>query len=612
MGDQFKRLEELVPGRDNVVAIIITNPDTAFSLLSTGYKTALLHNGFLLVFLLPDLSLEELIKPFENCDRERLVLQEVSSGKPARDILKLIKRVRPIVLGMAMDQVPGESRYLAGSVFDPILQRAPCPVYLIKAPTGWTPSGSTCALIPFEDDKNTHFAIETALSVNPDLTIKAVIVVPPEASPEDLSSRIKTFHEQTDKWQGNPRFKRAVLRGSNVQDTVLAEAEKHDFLLVGASKGIQLVRILFGEVRNTIITESTVPTILLREYQGKAGAALQTGWSFLDALIPTLSKEERVEAYRIIRRGGRPNRDFFAMIALSAGIASLGLVLNSAAVIIGAMLVAPLMSAIIGMGMAIIHGDMAFLRMTFTAALKGSLIAILTGFIFGLVNFHGDPTEQILQRTAPTILDLGVALISGVAAAYAICRKNVSNSLPGVAIAVALVPPLATVGTCLSIAYWGLAWGALKLFLSNLVAIVFASALVFVSFGFRPDFNTTTYAERINVFKKMFISSGLLVVAMLILLVVETTQGVMEASLSDEVEQELVKYITDLGLDAELENWEITTTRSGKARVDLELRSERQLTPNERIALQKRLKADIGKPVLLKIEILPKNNLKNE
>ncbi|MCP4452602.1 MAG: DUF389 domain-containing protein, partial [Planctomycetes bacterium] len=165
------------------------------------------------------------------------------------------------------------------------------------------------------------------------------------------------------------------------------------------------------------------------------------------------------------------------MIGLSAAIASLGLILDSGAIVIGAMLVAPLMSAIVGMGMAIIQGDLRFLLQTLRASLLGAAIAILTGFFFGLINFQDDTTHQILQRTEPSSLDLVVALISGVAAAYALCRNNVSNSLPGVAIAVALVPPLATVGVCLSIGLWGLAWGGFKLFLCNMVAIVFASAL---------------------------------------------------------------------------------------------------------------------------------------
>ena len=147
------------------------------------------------------------------------------------------------------------------------------------------------------------------------------------------------------------------------------------------------------------------------------------------------------------------------MIALFASIAALGLILNSVAVIIGAMLVAPLMSAIIGMGMAVVHGDFRFLLLTLRATLTGAGIAVLIGFIFGLINFSSETTAQILQRTDPSTLDLVVALISGVAAAYALCRKNVSNSLPGVAIAVALVPPLLrqSVSACL------LAPGALPL-----------------------------------------------------------------------------------------------------------------------------------------------------
>ena len=93
-----------------------------------------------------------------------------------------------------------------------------------------------------------------------------------------------------------------------------------------------------------------------------------------------MQSTDRTPDARQPRQGGRPNMDFYSMIALSASIASLGLILDSAAVIIGAMLVAPLMLAIIGMGMASIHGDLRFLRLITRATLLASGIAIITWY----------------------------------------------------------------------------------------------------------------------------------------------------------------------------------------------------------------------------------------
>lgn len=332
---------------------------------------------------------------------------------------------------------------------------------------------------------------------------------------------------------------------------------------------------------------------------------LSRGWSWFDNLLPTLTGEERVEAYRLIRRGGRPNRDFYSMIALSASIAALGLILDSAAVIIGAMLVAPLMSAIIGMGMAIIHGDFRFLMLTTRATLLGAGIAILMGFFFGLINFHGATTHQIMQRTDPSTLDLVIALISGIAAAYALCRKNVSNSLPGVAIAVALVPPLATVGVCMSIGFWSLAFGAFKLFLSNMVAIVFSSALVFASFGFRPKVDTLKSDRRLKVFQRAFGASGVLVVCMLVLLVTRTVHDVRKANFDDEVQVELTQYLNELNIESEVADWSITTTKKGVYRLAVHLESPKQISQQEVVVLERKLEESLNKPVELDLTVIP-------
>ena len=108
------------------------------------------------------------------------------------------------------------------------------------------------------------------------------------------------------------------------------------------------------------------------------------------------------------------------------------------------------------------------------------------------------------------MLDLLVATVSGVAAAYALCRTSVSAALPGVAIAVALVPPLATVGLFLGIRDPALAYGALLLFLTNLAGITVASGVVFTLFGFRPPFVEEKDLHRIKLFQRSFLAAGLL------------------------------------------------------------------------------------------------------
>lgn len=179
--------------------------------------------------------------------------------------------------------------------------------------------------------------------------------------------------------------------------------------------------------------------------------------------------------------------NYWAEIILSAGIATFGLVLNSPAVIIGAMLISPLMGPIMATGLALAAGDL-YLAMKAVGNLVASILVaiLLSGFIVWLLPFHS-ATGEILARTNPNLLDLGIALFSGLAGSMAVGRAEGAGgvtTLPGVAIAVALMPPLCTIGFGLgSGANTRLMGGAGLLFLTNLVAIVASAFVVFLLIG---------------------------------------------------------------------------------------------------------------------------------
>ena len=179
--------------------------------------------------------------------------------------------------------------------------------------------------------------------------------------------------------------------------------------------------------------------------------------------------------------------NYWLGIIFSAGIAALGLVLNSPAVIIGAMLISPLMGPIMATGLALAAGDL-YLAAKAMANLTASvsLAIAISAFIVWLLPFHS-VTAEILARTNPTLLDLGVALFSGLAGSVAVCRVGGGDgvtTLPGVAVAVALMPPLCTVGFGLgSGVNTRIMGGAGLLFLTNLVAIVASAFVVFLLTG---------------------------------------------------------------------------------------------------------------------------------
>jgi len=194
-------------------------------------------------------------------------------------------------------------------------------------------------------------------------------------------------------------------------------------------------------------------------------------------LMPQLSGEEAYDLrQRVIEQGGL-SQSYVLMCALSAGIATLGLLQSSTAVVIGAMLVSPLMGPIAALGFGFASFDGKRIRDAARVVLVGAAIGVLTGMLItGLSPIRG-ATPEILARTVPTLLDLAVALLSGIAGGYATVRGKGEATI-GVAIATALMPPLATVGYGIGVMQPMFAFGALLLFLTNLSAIAFAFAVI--------------------------------------------------------------------------------------------------------------------------------------
>lgn len=179
---------------------------------------------------------------------------------------------------------------------------------------------------------------------------------------------------------------------------------------------------------------------------------------------------------------------FATLLILAASIATYGLLGDSMAVIIGAMIVAPLMLPIMGLAFSVSIGDQRKIISTLLVSFAGIVMAVAVGFILTLPIAgvtHPEAIQQIMVRTSPHLLDLMAALATGLAGAFALSRRDVSDTLPGVAIAVSLVPPLANVGILLALGETKLAAGSLLLFITNYVAILLTGSLVFALMGFR-------------------------------------------------------------------------------------------------------------------------------
>jgi uncharacterized hydrophobic protein (TIGR00271 family) len=205
---------------------------------------------------------------------------------------------------------------------------------------------------------------------------------------------------------------------------------------------------------------------------------------------------------------------FVAMMLLSTIIATLGVLQDSTAVVIGAMLIAPLMTPILGIAGAIVGGwPLRLVRsavLVLAAAVGAIFVAwLLTTWIPGYSDLTTN--SQIDSRTSPTMVDLLIALAAGAAGAYATVDKRVSASITGVAIAVALVPPLSVVGVTLQQQRWEDAWGAALLFLTNAIGIILIAAIVFVLMGFVSLARLRTYWSEARASLATVLVSGLII-----------------------------------------------------------------------------------------------------
>jgi uncharacterized hydrophobic protein (TIGR00271 family) len=194
-------------------------------------------------------------------------------------------------------------------------------------------------------------------------------------------------------------------------------------------------------------------------------------------LLPDLSGEDGRAMRQSVAREGALSPGYMLMCALSAGIATLGLLQSSVAVVIGAMIISPLMAPIAALGFGFASLDGHRVRDAARVVAIGAAIGIFTGFLITWASPIRNATSEIISRTQPTLLDLAIALLSGSAGGYATVQKKGGTAI-GVAIATALMPPLATVGYGLGAFRLDYAGGAFLLFLTNLAAIAFSFALI--------------------------------------------------------------------------------------------------------------------------------------
>ncbi|PHR46962.1 MAG: TIGR00341 family protein [Fluviicola sp.] len=202
--------------------------------------------------------------------------------------------------------------------------------------------------------------------------------------------------------------------------------------------------------------------------------------------ISHASTEEYKDLFTQLRENSRPSQNYVVLMTLSVILATLGIFANSSPVIIGAMILAPLMSPIISLSMGVLRQDRSLIKRSLITVVVGLFIGYLFAIILTFITPINNMNIEITSRIKPNIIDLGIAVISGAAGAYAHSREEIAKTLAGVAISVALVPPLAVSGIGIAWLNWEVFFGAFLLVITNLTGMVLAGALTFLFTGYSP------------------------------------------------------------------------------------------------------------------------------
>jgi uncharacterized hydrophobic protein (TIGR00271 family) len=299
-------------------------------------------------------------------------------------------------------------------------------------------------------------------------------------------------------------------------------------------------------------------------------------------------------------RFGRFARRFAALMTMSVLIAVMGLLADSTAVVIGAMLVAPLMGPVLGSAAALVIGEPhQFLRQlaVLTVGAAGAIgLAAATSLVFpGSM----DPLPaEIVARTSPNLLDLGIALAAGAAGAYAQIRRAAADAITGVAVAVALVPPLAVVGICLEIGEYPLALGAFLLFLANVAGIIMSAAITFLISGIAPNWRVPV---RSNFVVGGLRWAALAVIVMVLPLHITRARVLPPTDPTEDITHWINSHLDESGASTELVGVSVERLTS-ELSIDIVLTESGKVPVAEELA--ELLAAELSEPIVVSTQVV--------
>lgn len=303
-------------------------------------------------------------------------------------------------------------------------------------------------------------------------------------------------------------------------------------------------------------------------------------------LIAHAATEEFKELYQQLRSYANPSTTFTVFILLSTCLATIGLLSNSSPVIIGAMLIAPLMDPIIALSMGIARQDEKLVLPSVKKLTSGVTIALAGACALTFSLPVELMTEEIRARTNPNVLDLGVAIISGIVGAYSQARASSARGLAGVAIAVALVPPIAVTGIGIANGSFSVIVGSFLLFLTNLAGILFSGAITYLMLGFAPF-----KRAKAGLFKSL---TAVLLVSLPLLY--SFNQLIQQAEIKEKIQQIDLKNIT-------INSIEIVSLNQ-PLELRIELMNKQLLTDKDLITVKASIEQTLSTEITLQISTI--------
>ncbi|MDE2749266.1 MAG: TIGR00341 family protein [Chloroflexota bacterium] len=562
------------------VVVPMGRPDTAADMLRIAGGLAHPKEGLVtaLVISLGDAEqtnkisnqINDVIEAFRQTDagHQVEVLTEIAASV-SRGILDVARERNADVILLGVHRSTQRSVKL-GTVVENVIAAAPCSVLIYRSAES---TAFQRVVVPVDGTLPSAMAMKLGVSfaLQHGIPLRQMSIQFDYHYDPEHEEAIKRTASQL---PGKQNLPKKLIRGRQPGREIVNEMTAADLLVMGFAQKTDLERHIINDLSNQLLNQAPGPVILISQHEWHRGirGSIEHG---IARLNPQLTLVEQNELIWSAEKSAGANLDYIVMIVLSAALATLGLLTNSVAVIIGAMLVAPLMSPISGFSTGMATGILRLTRRASLTLFSGVTLALLISIVMGVLLPIDSPTDEMLARGSPNLLDAAIALVSGWVAAYATARKGIPAALAGVAIAAALMPPISTVGLGIALRDMDLAIGANLLFLANIAFIIAAQYSTFLWMGMRPT--EEREGVTLNRSRAWWIVLFLITLVVLVVFARLGSQAIDEAHIRERLEAEAFH-------GAQVVDYQVIS--SVPLSVQFSVQSDHQITPEEVEAAQ--------------------------